>query len=76
MSHPILQLPNKYFDVFLEYMEKASESMKKLLTTRASEVIANVEKWNDLSDKDQLTSPKPKYYEGYERARDLLQHFE
>lgn len=75
MPNMILQVPDKSFTIFLEYIAGGSESLKKIVKDKANEVIDEIEKWQNLSEEEKLKTPGTDNSK-YERARSLLQHID
>uniref|UniRef100_A0A1B6FH16 WKF domain-containing protein n=1 Tax=Cuerna arida TaxID=1464854 RepID=A0A1B6FH16_9HEMI len=69
------KLPDEYFQTFLEYMAGGSESIKKIVTGHANNIISEMEKWNNLSEKAKETAKKVEESQ-YDRARNLVQYLQ
>ncbi|XP_054286711.1 uncharacterized protein C7orf50 homolog isoform X1 [Macrosteles quadrilineatus] len=66
------KLPDAHFDIFLEYMEGGSKSMKELMSKMANEVVEEMEKWESLTETEKVSTPKVNEIK-YNRARTVLQ---
>uniref|UniRef100_A0A1B6I3C4 WKF domain-containing protein n=1 Tax=Homalodisca liturata TaxID=320908 RepID=A0A1B6I3C4_9HEMI len=69
------KLPEESFQTFLEYMAGGSESIKKVVLSKANNIISEMEKWNNLSEKAKETATKVEESQ-YDRARNLVQYLQ
>lgn len=67
------KVSDEIFPVFVEYIAGSSGHMRKLVSTRAMEVVEEMERWCEMPEQEKSESSQKPDETKYNRAREILQ---